>query len=247
MSDSNPLHNPYRGVNAHLNSLLQERGTAADPSPWPSFHSHHIAKMVEILNSVLPSNYIAIGERSLQLHDIADDNQLPRAVAIRQVTQAQRFGRIVTRIELLSPSNKPDSYHHEAYQINRNEAIRSGIPLVEIDYLHQQPPIVPGMPVYPHEADAYPYYVALTDPRPSIEQGHVYGYGFGVMDAIPQIPVPLADDDRVLLDLNRVYHAVFVTGRWGILLDYTQHPAQWHHYRADDQTAIKQWMQQHTA
>lgn len=35
--------NLYAGINPHLNSLLQTRGTwERSPSLWPSFHTDHI-------------------------------------------------------------------------------------------------------------------------------------------------------------------------------------------------------------
>jgi hypothetical protein len=64
------LVNQYRGVNAHLNSLLQ---TAiykhSSLTMWPSFHVSHVVHIADFLNQVLPSNYIAHLGRSLQVKE----------------------------------------------------------------------------------------------------------------------------------------------------------------------------------
>jgi hypothetical protein len=61
------LKNPYQGINAHLNSLLQTPGTDSSPSLWQSFHSSQIAHIADFLNGVLPPNYVALSEQSLQI------------------------------------------------------------------------------------------------------------------------------------------------------------------------------------
>jgi len=61
------LTNPYRGINAHLNSLLQTSGTKASPSMWHTFHTSHIGHITDFLNDILPANYVAHPEQSLQI------------------------------------------------------------------------------------------------------------------------------------------------------------------------------------
>jgi len=58
-------NNPYRGVNAHLQSYLQ---TA--PSEWVSFHAEHITDLRRQLSRQLPAGYYARSEKSLQLYDV---------------------------------------------------------------------------------------------------------------------------------------------------------------------------------
>jgi hypothetical protein len=61
------LKNVYRGINAHLNSLLQTPGTEASPALWHTFHTSHIGHITDFLNDLLPGNYIAFSEQSLQI------------------------------------------------------------------------------------------------------------------------------------------------------------------------------------
>lgn len=54
-------YNPYAGVNAHLNSYLQNPA-----SRWTAFHSLHIADLVRDLDAQLPPGYGVSAEESLQ-------------------------------------------------------------------------------------------------------------------------------------------------------------------------------------
>lgn len=84
------LKNPYVGVDAHLNSLLQTPGTVEQPAIWPTFHFSFVANMVNALNTQLPANYIAFGEQSLQSRgpDVAGGAMVtytrPNATVFRQ-------------------------------------------------------------------------------------------------------------------------------------------------------------------
>lgn len=70
------LKNPYQGVNAHLNSLLQTAGTDEQPSLWPGFHAAYIINLVQEINRQLPANYMAIGEHSLQSRAESDEGSV---------------------------------------------------------------------------------------------------------------------------------------------------------------------------
>lgn len=139
------LKNHYRGVNPHLQSLLQTPGSEDEGlSLWPSFHSRHVTHIADFLMEVLPPGYAAYAEQSLQTRaadveaetvDLTED--VVKAVMIREVRQDARLGRVVTRIELLSPSNKPGHVGYEAYRKARNDALYSRAPLIELDYLHE--------------------------------------------------------------------------------------------------------------
>lgn len=87
----------------------------------------------------------------------------PVAVVIRALEADATLGRVVARIEVLSPSNKPGGSDYSAYENKRIETLESGIPLIEIDYLHETPPVIHGIPVYPEAPGAYPYLIAVSD------------------------------------------------------------------------------------
>src|SRR5690606_26037568 len=54
----------------------------------------------------------------------------------------------VTRLELLSPGNKPGGSHFSQYIAKRNQTLDTSINLVEIDYLHESPSPVWGVASY---------------------------------------------------------------------------------------------------
>jgi hypothetical protein len=52
----------YPGINPHLNSALQQHG-----GDWKSFHAFHLVHIAGVLNRIMPLNYSAKAEESLQI------------------------------------------------------------------------------------------------------------------------------------------------------------------------------------
>ncbi|MDZ4766612.1 MAG: DUF4058 family protein [Chloroflexota bacterium] len=280
--------NPYRGVNAHLNSLLQTAGTREQPAMWKAFHQFHISQIVIALNRTLPRHYIAFSEQALQvdllypnvesfkptpdvsifqrsqpatvniaeapiptrtlnLGDLLDlDDTLDSAV-IREVLPQRKLGAVIARFELLSPSNKPNGTHYDAYEAKRIETFESGVPLIEIDYLHEQSPLIRRIPRYPRDPAAFPYMTIVTDPRPEWQQGTILTYEFGVNELIKPFLLPLKDDESLIVDLDTIYQTTLNDGRWNEIPEYTQPPDRFDSYRADDQAQIRAIMAAHNA
>ena len=268
--------NLYPGVNAHLNSLLQN-----EPGGWRNFHSLHVTHLFEKLEAVLPSGYFARTETTLQIDEVSDEYIVRRitvpdvtifgapsgeavatakqvdvltlplletmtetetltGITIYQVGEA-RLGRPVTRIEVLSPANKPGGSHGEQYTLKRWQTLQSGLRLVEIDYLHQTPPVIPPLLNYSAGAKgASPYHIIVSDPRPVLEKGSATIYRFGVDDAIPSVRIPLAGTDTVILPLGEVYNRTFESSRFfrGVV-DYAMLPERFDLYTDADQETIK--------
>jgi hypothetical protein len=268
--------NPYAGVNAHLQSMLQAPG-----SDWPTFHTNHITDISYALNAMLPSPYRAYAEKSLQIR-VDDDaafsqrrkpdltvyelrdrarEAITGATAVALPTWAATIeetietyedmpsvviyrgsedGRVpVVRMELLSPANKFGGSAFHLYEQNRIEVIHSGLPLIEIDYLHETLSPVRGLPVYPEQPNAYAYHFTVTNPRLSPEALPVRTYGFGVDDAFPKLPIPLAGDDDMVFDFGVPYGRTFTGGRWWEDVDYAQEPERMETYSQKDQAAIR--------
>ncbi len=168
-----------------------------------------------------------------------------RAIVIRRVDDdSSSIGTIVTRIEVLSPANKPGGSQHAAYQVKRYEAIETGVPLIEIDLLHEQHTPISEMPQYPDDAKSHPYTLALTDPRPRIDQGIIRIYGFSVGRKLPKFAVPLANDETLPFDFEAPYQQTVRARRWRRFVDYSKEPERFETYRADDQATIHAVMQQ---
>ncbi len=175
------------------------------------------------------------------LEDLEPFTEPMKRVVVREFREG-RIGKPVTAIELLSPTNKPPKSDFHLYQRKRQEIILSGVSLVEIDYLHETPPILPQIPQYPHQANSYPYYVLVTDVRPIQPRKTVNVFAFGVDDPIPQIPVPLMGEEWVMFDLAKAYHLTLQRGAWLRLVDSMigkdYHTAQFEAYHPKDQAWI---------
>lgn len=271
-------HNPYRGVNAHLNSFLQLEG-------WETFHAAFIDEMTRFTDTILPPNYYAVSEKSLQitfetidgltsdrprqmvpdtavfqtasstapytaLHTTMPEMQIPllideeetiSATVVYRVEGGNFPGTPVTRFELLSPANKRGGSGYVTYVGKRSQTLRSGLRLVEIDFLHEQPPISRQLPSYVDgDPGAYPYLILVSDPRPKLREGQTALYGTHVNDPLRVIAVPLADDDMIAIDFDTIYNRTFESRRvFRMVVDYTQDPTRFHIYSEEDQRRIR--------
>lgn len=282
--------NQYAGINPHLNSLLQTPGNLDENrvSLWPTFHTSHLGNIADALNDILPTNYVARAEHSLQVKadylesglrvhkpepDVAIfgqasplrsesvmvmaepeirhlektldlDETFVKAVVIYEAGDAE-LGKVVTRIELISPSNTPDQGGYRAYRDNRNQALFSGTPLIELHYLHELPYTAMSVRRYPDENGSHPYHIFVSDPRPSVAQGRFHDYGFDVDTAFPEIVIPLAGEETLKFDFGAVYQHTYQRGRWGTYgdgVDYDQLPVRFHTYSPADQARVQSRM-----
>lgn len=280
------IETKFAGIHPHLNSALQQTG-----GKWRSFHSEYLMTLRLHLDQILPPNYYAIPEDSLQVgkydlqettlldnsRSVADmtvyrvgniptattgsalaeltatleisladttlDVEEMTAISIYRVKADSSDAELVTRIELLSPANKLPGSHYKTYHLKREETLRSGICLIELDYLHEQAPILHKLPSYPdQDPHAYPYYVIVNIPRPSFAQGKAYVFGISVRDPLPKIRVPLAiEDEPIRLDLGAVYRTTWQQSRFlQSLMNETTDPIHIERYHPQDQAWIRQ-------
>ncbi len=168
----------------------------------------------------------------------ADEEQL-MSVVIRRVDGDQ----IVTRLELLSPANKPPGAHFGTYVQKRSDTLLAGIAVVEIDYLHERRPTLARIPAYASgDAGAYPYHIITMSLHPSPRDAQTRIYGFGVLGALPSITVPLATDEVLMVNFGRFYRHTASKRQFTIKLDYEKPPANFAAYTKVDQQAIQQFM-----
>lgn len=165
-------------------------------------------------------------------------------ITIYQVAERKYPGTPVVRIELLSPANKPRGRHYGDYMKSREKTLRAGLRLVELDYLHETPPILAQIPSYAErQPAAYPYHIIVTDPRPSFEKGSVQVYSFGVTDRLPIIALPLERDDSAVIDFGAPYEQTFADSvMFPGLVDYAQPPINFEAYTDADRERIRAHM-----
>jgi hypothetical protein len=129
-----------------------------------------------------------------------------------------RERRIVTVIELLSPSNKDSGSDRDAYLAKRNEYLATGTNLVEIDLLRAGERLPLGEPA-PTPAD---YYVFVSHAAAFPQVGI---WPFTVRELLPAVRIPLGDDDLpVSVPLKTCFDRVYDEGRYCRTINYDEPP-----------------------
>lgn len=161
------------------------------------------------------------------------------ALLILRVDDSLALGKPITRIELLSPSNKYGVGFIE-YSEKRLLALKSGVRLVEIDYLHETDPVVVGVPSYARgEAGSHAYTITINDPNPDMDAGLATTFGFDVDVAIPTLDIPLDAGKSFALDFNAAYNKTFNSlSAFSLRVDYARPPEHFDSYHAADQARI---------
>ena len=129
----------------------------------------------------------------------------------------RRNHRLVTVIELLSPSNKRGEGYLQ-YKIKRNALLSTRVHLVEIDLLvgGERLPLKDALP-----AGQYFAYVARGDRRPDCQV-----YAWSIRQALSTIMIPLsAPDPDLPLDLGKLFTTTYERGRYKRSLSYSVPPA----------------------
>jgi hypothetical protein len=131
---------------------------------------------------------------------------------IRIVNEDDR--RVVTVVEVLSPSNKRTGQDRENYLAKRSEYLALRLNLVEIDFLRG------GMRMPMDVPPAADYLVLVSRPA-SYPSADVWS--FGVRDRLPTIPVPLGPESaEPVMDLAAPLREAYDDGRYGRLARYNE-------------------------
>ena len=154
-----------------------------------------------------------------------------------------KLGQLVTWIEVLSPSNMPGQPHAAAYQANRARCLKSGVPLVEIDLLHEYRSPTPGVPPYPpvegQTEASNPYLITVSNPRAE----EVEMYRWGINEHLPIVAIPLGGHDAIDFNFHSWWENIWRDGRLGDFVDYSVEPARMNKYSTRDQEIIREPMQ----
>jgi hypothetical protein len=125
--------------------------------------------------------------------------------------------RVVTVIELLSPTNKRPGTGRRLYEEKRLAIFGSRTHLVEIDLLRAGEPM--PMEGCPPDA-AYRILISRAARRPQADL-----LVFGVRASIPAFQLPLLPgDDEPAVELNRLLHELYDRAGFDLRIDYTQPP-----------------------
>jgi Protein of unknown function (DUF4058) len=125
--------------------------------------------------------------------------------------------KIVTTIEVLSPTNKQSPKGRAEYLAKRDEIFSSRTHLVEIDLLRTGEP----MPVTAENIQAdYRVFISRWEQRPRARL-----IAFDLPQKLPAFEIPLLKEDpSPTLDLGAVLHALYERARYDLWNDYTTPP-----------------------
>lgn len=121
--------------------------------------------------------------------------------------------RLVTVLELLSPTNKvAGDKGRDRYLEKRRDIQNSNVHLVELDLLRGGTRLPMDAPL---PAGAYYLIVARGDRRPMADVT-----AFGLRDPLPALIVPLLEEDRAVIDLQALFERVYESAGYDYVLDY---------------------------
>ncbi len=208
-------------LNAHLpNGYL----AAADRHVWVEESANGPRRLLG-----KPDVYVA-GDETLQVSPSLSSPQ-GTAVAPRTVTLPVSRGigkpflkiidaqerRVVTVIELLSPSNKSAGADRKSYLAKRQECLALGVNFVEINLLRAGKPPPLGKPRIAKGL----YYLLVCRAKDS-PQAAVWP--FGVRDPLPVPGIPLRGDESVPLALRSCLDRAYDEARYERAIDYARPP-----------------------
>jgi hypothetical protein len=122
--------------------------------------------------------------------------------------------RVVTAIELLSPSNKSAGDDRETYLLKRNDYLVNDVNLVEIDLLRGGT----RLPLSVVPPEVHDYYAMVCR---SWEYPRASFWNFSIRDTLPDLAIPLAVDvPDVVLPLRPCLDRAFDEGRYRERLPY---------------------------
>jgi len=224
------------------------------PEHFHDFHAAFITYLREALNAVLPAGYYARGTQLVWMDDeqrrepdvgvfhteSRPDGDgaltLPGAVAVADEAATEpekqaylevrtRDGRrLVTVVEVLSPSNKArgDS-GRAAYLEEQNECRAAGVHLVELDFLRGGAHTT-AVPLAKLRATAgdFDCHVAITVCG---ERIRYFAVPITLANPLPAIPIPLdGDHPPAQIELQPLFTRTYDSGRCQEVIDYTSPP-----------------------
>lgn len=138
-----------------------------------------------------------------------------------EILDRQSGQRVVTVIEVLSPTNKTPGPGRDAYLAKQEEVWKSATHLVEIDLLRggEHTVLIPEGEV--RDRRDYDYLVSVN--RATNIRRLYETYPRSLRERLPRISIPLAEGDRdVVLDLQAVVAQTYDAGSYQARLHYDQ-------------------------
>ena len=205
------MPSPFPGMDPYLES----------EKLWPSFQHHFVASLYQVLLPNLVDRYRArvvarqyVTEMPLFTSIIREQHE-EEYLEIRQRTD----NRLVTMVDVPSPTNKGTATGRAAYLKQRGDARLQKAGLVEIDLL------LGGQPLLDYSRDGLPEWDYAVTVTRSLQPDRYEIYTTTLQKRLPRFKLPLAADDRdVVLDLQAVFARCYDQGGFGGQLCYKADP-----------------------
>lgn len=129
--------------------------------------------------------------------------------------------RVVTVIEVVSPTNKYAGPGRESYLAKQGEVLSSDVHLVEIDLLRTGPHVLAVPELLVRERGHY-HYLTCVNRAEGLRDAYEL-YPRRLRDRLPRVRIPLADDDPdVALDVQAVVAQTHDSGGYRDRIDYAR-------------------------
>lgn len=134
------------------------------------------------------------------------------------IREAADDGRLITAIEILSPTNKSTIAEQELYIRKRQEFLQAGVSMVEIDLLRAGTSVLFVPAAERHRRDPADYYVSVVR---GWRQSQAEVYPIQLMDRLPTISIPLRKTDAdASLDLQELIDMAYLNGAYSRSIRY---------------------------
>jgi hypothetical protein len=153
-----------------------------------------VAEELEVAEPIIVRTHLEVTERFLQIIDV------------------RTGGKVVTVLEILSPSNKTTGRGREEYLKKQSECVQSGVNLVEIDLVRSGKPTTLLKPTDVPPGRVAHYHASVFRAAKPAELAY---YPLPLKQRLPRLPIPLRATDRdVALDLQAVLDTAYDRGRY---------------------------------
>lgn len=187
-----------------------------DPQTWTGIHSRMIVYLADWLQPILRPRYLpAVEERAF----VQGPQELEIHESYVEILDRQSGHRMVTVVEVLSPTNKFPGPGQGSYLAKQREVRASQAHLVEIDLLRAGHHVLAVPEWAARGAGSYHYLVCVNRAEGKRDQFELYPRT--VRERLPRLRVPLAAGDRdVVLDLQAVLTQTYEAGSYRERLHY---------------------------
>jgi hypothetical protein len=206
------MPSPFPGMDPYLE----------DDALWPVFHHQLVMCLYQILLPGLVDRYRArvnqrhyVTEQALFTSVVREEHH-EDYIEIRQ----RADGRLITLVDLVSPTNKLNATGRNAYLAKRCEGKTAKANLVELDLVLQ------GQPTLEYSRDGLPDWDYAVTVTRSTQPERYEIYTSTLQKRLPRFRLPLAADDRdTVLDLHTAFTRCYDQGGFAAKIDYTKDPS----------------------